>query len=194
MADVSPWLSSTRLARAAVFAAVCVVVSMAGHAFAGGGIVTFPLLAVGAAGAFTLAWAMGRRERGPGVVLAATVGAQVVLHELFDRSPGAPDGPPLVVFDTGHGHPGGGMTLAHLVVALLTGWWLYRGESALWLMARLWRMPLPAVPRGAFAPVRVPPVRQAVPAAAPPPSVTPEVTAPIHRRGPPMLRRAGSPA
>ena len=36
------------------------------------------------------------------------------------------------------------MTLAHLVVALGTGWWLHRGESALWLMIRLYggRVPL----------------------------------------------------
>lgn len=40
-----------------------------------------------------------------------------------------------------HGHFGLGMVLIHLVVGVLTGWWLYRGERALWLMLRLWGMP-----------------------------------------------------
>ena len=30
------------------------------------------------------------------------------------------------------------MTPAHLVVGVLTGWWLHRGEQAFWLVLRLW--------------------------------------------------------
>ncbi|RBQ19990.1 MFS transporter [Spongiactinospora rosea] len=189
-------LSSTRLARAAVFAVVCVMVSVGGHAFAGGGLVAPGMLAAGAAGAFALAWVLSGRERGLGVVLGATTAAQVVLHELFDRTPYPADPPPapLIVPGEWHHYPGAGMTAAHLVVALLTGWWLYRGESALWLMARLWGMPVPPVP-GRFA-LAVPcpeagPVRRAVPSDTPAPFGALDVAAPIHRRGPPARRHAG---
>jgi hypothetical protein len=60
----------------------------------------------------------------------------------------------------GQGLGGGlGMLLAHLTATLVTGWWLARGESALWALLRRLGHRLVPLPR----PVVVPPVRQAVP-------------------------------
>ncbi|CAM5581469.1 Integral membrane protein OS=Streptomyces alboniger OX=132473 GN=CP975_32810 PE=4 SV=1 [Streptomyces alboniger] len=72
-----------RLARAAVFAAVCVVVTALGHALMSGA--PLPWWAVGYAFAATsaAAWWLTGRERGALAVTGATVAAQAGLHELF---------------------------------------------------------------------------------------------------------------
>ncbi|GAA3205996.1 MFS transporter [Nonomuraea roseoviolacea] len=174
----------SRLARAAVFAAVCVVVSAGGHVLAGGAPVAAPALFLGVVAAFVLAFALSGRERGPEVVVGVTATAQILLHELFARSA------PVAVAHAGHPHgegPGAGMTVAHLVVGVVSGWWLYRGESAFWLMVRLWGMaPLPKLRRllvGAIEPLTTP-VRVVLVAGA----TTyrrPELVRVVRRRGPP---------
>ncbi|MEV4474069.1 hypothetical protein [Nonomuraea sp. NPDC049504] len=170
-----------RLARAVVFATVCGAVSVGGHALAGGGAVPFPVYLAAVLATLALAYLADGRERGPGAVLAATVGTQMLLHQLFDRlAPGEAAGHV-------HGHPAAGMLLVHLTVAVLSAWWLHRGESALWLILRLYGTPFPAV--------RLLVTAVAVPDARPPAwrPATPE-TAPllgrlvsrtISRRGPP---------
>ncbi|MER6946754.1 hypothetical protein ABT294_22240 [Nonomuraea sp. NPDC000554] len=176
----------SRLARAAVFAAVCVVMSAGGHALAGGAPVTAPTLFAGVVAAFVLAFVLSGRERGPEVIIGVTAGAQILLHELFSRTA------PISVASAEHTHggtPGVGMTVAHLVVAVLSGWWLHRGESAFWLMVRLWGMaPLPKLRRLLVGAVEssTPPVQVVL--------VTeakayrgPELVRAIRRRGPPML-------
>lgn len=72
-----------RLARAAVFAAVCVVATALGHALMSGA--PLPWWAVGYAFAATsaAAWWLTGRERGALAVTGATVAAQLGLHELF---------------------------------------------------------------------------------------------------------------
>ncbi|QEU89662.1 hypothetical protein [Streptomyces kanamyceticus] len=72
-----------RLARAAVFAAVCVVVTALGHTLMSGA--ALPWWAVGYAFAATAAaaWWLTGRERGAPTVVSATVVAQLALHELF---------------------------------------------------------------------------------------------------------------
>ncbi|WP_431930093.1 MFS transporter [Nonomuraea jabiensis] len=177
---------ATRLARAAVFAVVCVAMSAGGHMLAGGALVAAQTLFVGMAGAFALALALSRHERGPEVVVTVTVGAQALLHELFARSA------PLAVAHADHTHtssPGVGMSVAHLVVAVVTGWWLYRGENATWLMLRLWAMaPLPKLRRllvGVVEPVTLP-IRVVLVAEAKA-YRGPELVRAIPRRGPPAL-------
>lgn len=159
-----------RLARAIVFAVACVAVTAAGHALAGGAAIAPATLAAGGLLSLGPAWVLGGRERGPEVVLAATAAAQFALHELFATPMGA------------HAHFGLGMPLAHLTVALLTGWWLYRGESAFWLMLRLWLNGLPRLLPLAPLPT---PVRPAPVQGAYAPFVTRWVATPIGRRGPP---------
>ncbi|MBQ0985437.1 hypothetical protein KBZ10_13110 [Streptomyces sp. F63] len=84
MGGVAPdAVGALRLARAAVFAAVCVVTTALGHALSSGG----PLLwwAVGLAFTVTApgAWWLTGRERGAAAVVGATVGVQALLHLLF---------------------------------------------------------------------------------------------------------------
>ncbi|MGP3959752.1 hypothetical protein ACTWPT_27445 [Nonomuraea sp. 3N208] len=133
--------SALRLSRAVVFATVCGAVSAGGHALAGGGLVPFEVYLAGVLAVLASAYLIDGRELGPAAVLAATAGAQTVLHQLFERLAGArPAGA-----EAAHGHLAPGMTLAHLTVAALTAWWLYRGERALWLMVRLYGTPLPLI-------------------------------------------------
>ncbi|MZE81091.1 hypothetical protein [Streptomyces xinghaiensis] len=84
MAGVAPDAVGTlRLARAGVFAAVCVVTTALGHALTSGG----PLLwwAVGLAFAVAApgAWWLTGRERGAVAVVGTTVGLQALLHLKF---------------------------------------------------------------------------------------------------------------
>ncbi|MFI7124830.1 hypothetical protein ACIBQ1_04005 [Nonomuraea sp. NPDC050153] len=122
-----PFLRATR---AAVFAAVCVLVSAALHGLAGGDPVhTGTLL-----GALTLTWTgaflLGGRRRGLEVLLAACFAAQYGMHHLFSAGAAAPPPP--------HEHVTGvGMFLVHAVTAVLSAWWLARGESALAVLLHL---------------------------------------------------------
>ncbi len=108
--------------RSAVFAAVCVLVSAALHAFAGGE----PVRPGTSLGALALAWTgaflLGGRQRGMDALLGACFATQYGMHHLF--SVGAPV--------PAHEHGTGlGMLLVHAMTALLSAWWLERGESAL---------------------------------------------------------------
>ncbi|GAA2878951.1 hypothetical protein GCM10010517_41120 [Streptosporangium fragile] len=132
-----------------------------------------------AAGAFLLA----RRRCGFGVLMGASFAAQYGLHLWF--SAGAVP-PPL----QGHQHAGGlsaglFMLLVHVGMALLSAYWLERGESGLalllWLLVAsfltvlLWR--LPASARRAAVPARR---HDRVPL------VTRLLAAAVSRRGPPV--------
>ncbi|MFF6780933.1 hypothetical protein [Streptomyces sp. NPDC012510] len=72
-----------RLLRAAVFAAVCVVLAGAGHALASCATIPLWSLGVGFTGVFAVAAALAGRERSlPGIVAMLAVG-QTLLHTLF---------------------------------------------------------------------------------------------------------------
>ncbi len=142
-----------RLARAAVFAAVCVVTAALGHALMSGA--GLPWWAVGYAFAATTAaaWWLTGRERGAGLVTGATVVAQLGLHQLFGLAQSVRSSDafmPSTSMDAGHTHypmspdpadtllMGGdvGMFAAHLLAALVCGVWLWHGEEAAFRTAR----------------------------------------------------------
>ncbi len=178
--------SALRLSRAVVFATVCGAVSAGGHALAGGGPVPLEVYLAGVLAVLASAHLIDGRERGPVAVLAATVSAQTVLHQLFERlAPAADAGP-------AHGHPApaAGMALAHLTVAALTAWWLYRGERALWLVLRLYATPPPVIRLLVSAPVGVaaPSWRPVTPPEIPA-YVGRTVSQTVSRRGPPARSR-----
>ncbi|MGW7225771.1 hypothetical protein [Streptomyces sp. CBMAI 2042] len=72
-----------RLMRAAVFTAVCVVLSAAGHAFAAGAPVPPWTLLAGFLGVLAVASALAGRERSLPSIAGALAGGQVALHVLF---------------------------------------------------------------------------------------------------------------
>ncbi|NUP64861.1 MAG: MFS transporter [Nonomuraea sp.] len=147
-----------RLARTAAFAAVCVTLAALAH-MAGGGARPDPsAAALGLAAVSALGLALSGRERSTVTINVVLGVAQFGLHELF-----AAGSPSSYVFEP-HGHGEGlavnaMMLTAHLTATLVTGWWLARGEVALWsllrrLGLRLMPMLLAVVPAvRPFAPV-----------------------------------------
>ncbi|MFF4715971.1 hypothetical protein ACFY2V_31945 [Streptomyces eurythermus] len=89
------WCSRTL--RAAVFAAVCVLLASLGHVMMSGTPVPWWAMAAGAAVTGGTAWLLAGRERGPTAVGSLAVAAQAVLHASFaltqavvhPRTPGA---------------------------------------------------------------------------------------------------------
>ncbi|MFF4602887.1 PE-PGRS family protein [Streptomyces sp. NPDC001339] len=180
--------------RAAVFAAVCVLLAALGHAVMSDATIPAWMLLTAWAGTSAGAWCCAGRERGPLLVGLLTVGAQTALHSAFsfgqamaagaggtgassssgegfpaarqwanawmcgaqgmrfsdgeaarmleliqrqqqhlghaDPMPGMHDGPAGM-----HGSPTG-MLAAHLLVALLSAWWLWGGERAAFRLVR----------------------------------------------------------
>ncbi|MFJ8349035.1 hypothetical protein ACIQ9J_22270 [Streptomyces sp. NPDC094153] len=72
-----------RVLRAAVFAAVCVVLAAIGHVLMSGSPVPWWVLLASVTGVGALAWVCGGAERGRAGVVALTVGVQTCLHVCF---------------------------------------------------------------------------------------------------------------
>ncbi|HSA51855.1 MAG TPA: hypothetical protein VLH10_17310 [Yinghuangia sp.] len=186
-----------RAARAAVFAAVCVTLSAAGHAFMTHEPLPVWALASGFVSVAAVAYAAAGRERSWAGITALLAMGQLALHTLFSvamattagpmagHAAGTGTGGSLSVLDrllcgsrdsdghivlpdgwspheivaaagldpnapgalpdtAGAGHAanatlfdgGLGMIAAHLVAALAAGWWLRRGEAALFRLLR----------------------------------------------------------
>ncbi|MFF4017876.1 hypothetical protein [Streptomyces sp. NPDC001843] len=81
-----------RTLRAAVFAAVCVLLAALGHVLMSGRDVPAWALAGGAAVTGAAGWCVAGRERGLPSVVAVVVAAQAVLHEAFSRAGSASGG------------------------------------------------------------------------------------------------------
>lgn len=84
----------SRAGRAAVFAALCVVLAALGHVLASGTAVPWWAMAGGASVTGGAAWWLAGRERGPVPVVACTVAAQVALHSCFSLAGAAAPGTP----------------------------------------------------------------------------------------------------
>ncbi|MFI8191781.1 hypothetical protein ACIF8T_23735 [Streptomyces sp. NPDC085946] len=151
-----------RATRAAVFAAVCVVLAALGHVMMSGDHVSPGTLAAGWAATGAAGWCLAGRERGPAPVTAVAVAVQALLHSAFSLAPFPPGGgphaadtnplpmPAHAVVSAGHGtgghlaHAGhtapgdssAGMLAAHLLAALLCGLWLGHGERAVFRLLR----------------------------------------------------------
>ena len=175
---VSPGL---RALRAIFFAAVCVLLSAGAHAYAGGAPVPAGTLGPAVPAVFAGAYALGGRERTLVLLLLGTFAAQYGLHHLF--SAGRTVSGPAVAGEHAHDATSLTMVLSHAIMALLTAFWLARGEARLcalvrWACDRSFRLLIllfepPVRPRAVLAPRRV-----AVP-------VSEVLRACIARRGPP---------
>ncbi|WP_017622494.1 hypothetical protein [Nocardiopsis chromatogenes] len=174
MADPSP----LRTARAAVFTAVCVGISAAGHAATSGhGIPAGGLLAA-ALPVFGLAYAGTARERGFGAVAVWLGWIQLALHTLFalaqssgghhgaaPAASGASAGSADLAAGAGASVLTGGvpMIAAHVAATAVAAWWIRRGEAAAFALARYARAlfdraVLPVVPDLPILPARAVPV------------------------------------
>lgn len=176
-----------RLPRALAFAVVCVTLTVAGHVTASRAPVPPHAVIGGGIVVLAVAWVLAGHQRSPLTILGGLVGGQFGLHALFASAQ-----PSLV--HGGHGHAMAGpdagaapstpgMSLAHLIVAAVLAWWMWRGEKAVWELARRLAaraFPLLALPDLAFtgpvrlraltvlvAPVR-PPLRHSLASRAPP--------------------------
>ncbi|MGD1224108.1 MULTISPECIES: hypothetical protein [Streptomyces] len=157
------WCSRT--VRAAMFAAVCVLLAALGHVMMSGSDVPAWALGAGALVTGGAGWCLTGRERGLPSIVAAVVAAQTGLHSAFSfaqsatGSAGSPGhdmramdmGPmdmgsmhmhPMDSMDMGHmessmtGSASFGMLAAHLLAALLCGLWLAYGERAAFRILR----------------------------------------------------------
>ncbi|SFC93418.1 hypothetical protein [Streptomyces aidingensis] len=148
----------SRVLRAAVFAALCVLLAATGHIHSSGAPLPWRAPAAALPATALAAWFLTGRERGIAAVTCATVAAQTALHVVFSpaMAAGAPAGPahhgPAGAEHSGHaaallehtasGHPSdarsaAGMAAAHLAAALLSGLWLAHGERAAFRLARV---------------------------------------------------------
>lgn len=144
--STQPVLRSTR---AAIFAAVCASLAAAAHTLAAHTAVAPWSVAVGFAAVYAVAWTLGGAERSLITIMGGLLGGQFALHSLFTSAmPGMSAMSGTSAPGMGHvsehlatatpGHPGGwsAMTLAHVAAAVLSAWWLRRGERAAWRLAR----------------------------------------------------------
>lgn len=169
MPDMTP-RPGFRLARAAIFAAVCVVTTALGHSMMSGAAPSAGTVAGAFAAATGGAWWLTGRERGAPAVTGSTIITQFVLHTFFSltQAPSAMGSAPGTggahgMAGMGHAHHAmhtlpmsgassahgwtTGMVLAHTLAALVCGLWLWRGEAAAFRLGR-------ALAAFVFAPLR----------------------------------------
>ncbi|WP_371663143.1 hypothetical protein [Streptomyces sp. NBC_00280] len=155
-----------RTLRAAVFAAVCVLLAALGHVLMSGSTVAWWTLAAGALVTGGAGWCLTGRERGLPLVVGVVVVAQGALHSAFSFTRSTGTGSAGMSMDSmdmahtgsdmgsgmdmgagaghmAHGGPGMdvlsssyGMLAAHTLAALLCGLWLAHGERAAFRILR----------------------------------------------------------
>ncbi|MEU0246503.1 hypothetical protein ABZ192_19645 [Streptomyces sp. NPDC006235] len=97
-----------RTIRAAVFAAVCVVLAALGHVMMSGDHVPLRTLLAGWAVTGVAGWCLAGRERGLRLVVAVAVAVQTALHSAFSLASSAPDSMDMGISGTGSiGHGAG---------------------------------------------------------------------------------------
>ncbi|MBO2446694.1 hypothetical protein J4573_06295 [Actinomadura barringtoniae] len=176
-----------RLARAVVFATVCLTLTTAGHAYAAHAAVPPATVALGFGLVLGLSALLAGTERSFRTILGGLLGAQFGLHALFTQATAGSAHEAHNAHPAAIPHGGTAMPLAHLLAALGAAWWLRRGEAATWSLARRLK---------AAADTALPRLLSPAPATQPPrpptgpfPSATPPTpTALRHsltRRGPP---------
>ncbi|MFK4224391.1 hypothetical protein [Streptomyces sp. NPDC019890] len=167
--------------RAAVFAAVCVLLAAMGHVLMSQTGVPWWALAAGAGVSGGAGWCLAERERGLLPVVAITMATQAALHTAFSLAQPVPathghGAAPSMAHDMGAMHAmdgmsamplsptspisptsSAGMLAAHLLAALLSGLWLAYGERAAFRILR-------AVGGWLAAPLRLPVIVPVLPA------------------------------
>ncbi|GAA3067691.1 hypothetical protein GCM10020000_60070 [Streptomyces olivoverticillatus] len=204
-----------RALRAALFTALCVLLSAASHVLLSGRPLPVPTVAATTAAVFALAYALAGEERGYGRIAALLVPVELAAAAVFTAgqdtcyghdgrpTPGALTwlcsgsmGGPLAKAVTGTGISGPWLLLAgHVAVGLLAAAWLRRGEAALGGLLRAaaaaaFRPLLLAVAAVTGARPQGAPVRPVRPAPTPRPQ-PPFFLHSVVRRGPPPYPALG---
>lgn len=176
MRVTTPGRGWARLARAGLLALLTVLISVGGHALAGGPVhLSMPML-LGAAGLGALCVAAADVRRSFGEIFAVVLLAQPVLHLLASMGGHGPHAAPTPVT--------AGMAAAHAGAALVVSVLLADAERTLWMLAGLFvpvRLPGPP-PACRCAPPAVPAVEDA-----PTPLFSVALASSVSRRGPPRL-------
>ncbi|GAA3930161.1 hypothetical protein GCM10023085_09380 [Actinomadura viridis] len=187
-----------RTSRAVAFATVCVTLATLGHVLTSSKEVPVWAVATGFGGVLAVTLALAGHERSLATILGGLLGGQFLLHGLYAGATAEPvtaghHGPATITV-TGH-DTSVGMTFAHVAAALVSAWWLRRGERAAWSLARriadLADRPVRALLALALAEPAAPPARTP-PVAAPAAPVTAigVLRHQVVRRGPPARTEA----
>ncbi|MCW7946241.1 hypothetical protein AAW14_30660 [Streptomyces hygroscopicus] len=133
---------TVRGARAAAFAAVCVLLAVGGHELATGAVPPVWVDAAGFLPVFAAGTVLAGRERSLAGISVAMLVVQGGLHLAFDAA-GPPDMPmhmpgmPPGMHMASQPHAMTSHAIAvHLAAALLASWCLRRGEASLWSLLR----------------------------------------------------------
>jgi hypothetical protein len=175
-----------RTSRAVVFASVCVTLATLGHTVTSTVEVPLWAVAVGFGGVLAVTLALAGHERSLATILGGLLLGQFALHSLYaGASAPVEHHPALVSVDHGGSLA---MTFAHVMAALLSAWWLRRGERAVWTAAR-------GLATGRFTLLRVEPVAPhartfEVPGDDADVSLGQALRRQVRRRGPPSRSRA----
>ncbi len=135
--------------RAGVFTLVCASLSAIGHAVSSGHDVPVAGLLLGVVVVFAMAWAASSRRQSPWMLTAWMLWGQLALHVTFAYTQGAGSGHT----DLAHAGqaeavlaqepmPAWAMIAMHLVMALVSAWWLHLGENALFEFLRFMALAL----------------------------------------------------
>ncbi|MFI6408165.1 hypothetical protein [Streptomyces sp. NPDC050548] len=143
----------SRAIRAAMFAAVCVVLASLAHVMMSGSHVAAWALSAGVVVTGVAGWCLAGRERGLSLIVTVVVVAQTVLHSAFSLAQSASGESVSVNTDMSMGSmrpdsmdmgptsagttPSTGMLVAHLIAAVLCGLWLAHGEKAAFRILRV---------------------------------------------------------
>ncbi|MFJ1805903.1 MULTISPECIES: hypothetical protein [unclassified Streptomyces] len=189
---------AVRSLRAAVFAAVCVLLAATGHGLATGDMPPLRADGAGFLAVFAAGWLLGARERSLAGIGTAMLATQSGLHVAFGAAhsrTAARATPAMRTHPTSahgthlHAHATAmtpHATAAHVLAALAASWWLRRGEAALWSLLRRAVAFLPALAawwRGTPVPPPVPSIHPAAPASVPARQLL--LRHAVSRRGPP---------
>lgn len=183
-----------RASRAVLFATVVVALATLGHGLVSAHAVPAWAVLTGFAGALGVTWALAGHERSLATLFGGLLGGQFALHTLYANAASYAD--TAAMAESGHHGgslmPGQGsgllMTLAHVVAAALSAWWLRRGERAVWSLAR--RLSFRPALLLLVEPPVLPPRAPVAPAADVPPPVERVLRHQVTRRGPPLRLRA----
>ncbi|WP_028646567.1 hypothetical protein [Nocardiopsis sp. CNT312] len=131
--------------RAGVFALVCASLSAHGHALSSGHDVPLSGLLLGLAVVAAVAWAAAGRRHGPLALAGWMLWGQFALHLSFSYTQlagghaghgGADAYSAVLTASSSADLSGWQMITMHVVSALLSAWWLHRGENALFAFLR----------------------------------------------------------